>query len=272
MKRILTIQDISCVGKCSLTVALPILSAYGLETAVLPTAMLSTHTAFSNYTFVDLSDQIPQISDVWKKQGLTFDGIYTGYLGSVQLINLVEDVIKRFHEEGKPVLIDPAMADNGKLYSGFDKAYIERMREFCAPADIVVPNITEAALLLDRPYQEQYCRDDLEEMLRALRDLGPRRVAITGVSLEKGKLGVLALDEDESSFISYEVEKIPTMFHGTGDIFASCLFGSIVKGYSFEGAIRSAVDFVSATLRETLSDPSHEWYGVNFESLLGGIR
>ena len=152
MKRVLSIQDISCVGKCSLTVALPIISAAGIETAILPTAVLSTHTAFKNFTFRDLTDDIQNISDTWKLENVTFDGIYTGYLGSFRQIDLVAKIFDDFNRPGMLRFVDPAMGDNGKLYPGFDEAFARKMGELCGKADIIVPNFTEAAFMLGEKY------------------------------------------------------------------------------------------------------------------------
>ena len=145
MKRIVTIQDISCVGKCSLTVALPIISAMGIETAVIPTAVLSTHTAFKNFTYRDLTGDLPKIAKHWKQEKFNFDGIYTGYLGSIEQIDILKEFFKQFKTPNNFIFIDPVMADNGKLYAGFDEKFVREMKELCKMADIIVPNLTEAS-------------------------------------------------------------------------------------------------------------------------------
>ena len=155
MKRAVTIQDISCFGKCSLTVALPIISAMGIETAVIPTAVLSTHTGgFKGYTFRDLTGDIPQIASHWEKLGLSFDAIYTGYLGSPDQVQIVSDFFDSFGKEDNFIVVDPVMGDAGKLYAGFTDELVCGMRKLCAKADYIIPNMTEAALLLDIPYDE----------------------------------------------------------------------------------------------------------------------
>ncbi|MDR2492343.1 MAG: pyridoxamine kinase, partial [Coriobacteriales bacterium] len=183
-KRVITIQDISCVGKCSLTVALPILSAAGIETSILPTAVLSTHTGgFTGYTFCDLTDEITPITKHWKTLGLRVDALYTGYLGGHEQLELVSRIFKDFRQEGTLVLVDPAMADQGELYPAFDLSFAAGMRDLCTEADIIAPNITEACLILDKEYPgEDYDAAFVEDTLRDLADLGPSLVVLTGVS------------------------------------------------------------------------------------------
>ena len=168
MKRALTIQDISCVGKCSLTVALPIISAFGVETSVIPTAVLSTHTAFKNFTFCDLTDEIEKISNAWQKENISFDAIYTGYLGSSKQISIISELFKTFKTKDNFILVDPVMGDNGKLYSGFDQTFADEMALLCKNADVIVPNLTEASFMLHTPYiasgyDEEYIKDLLKQ-------------------------------------------------------------------------------------------------------------
>ena len=231
-KKVVTLQDISCFGKCSLTVALPVISAMGISCSIIPTAVLSTHTGgFTGYTFRDLTEDIQKISDHWKTCGITFDGIYTGYLGSCHQVDVVSDFIAQNRREGALVFIDPAMADNGVLYSGFDSAFVDSMRELCREADIVVPNITEASMLLNAEYKQSgYDEEYIRGMLRGLCALGPRRALITGVSLDSAHQGVMAYDSVDGEFRSYYSENIPDSFHGTGDVFAAALFGALVLG------------------------------------------
>ena len=172
MKKILTIQDFSCVGKCSLTVAIPIISAFGIEACALPTALLSTHTQFKNWTFKNLCSEIDPITDAWKKENIIFDGICTGYLGGVDLIESVKDIIKHFVSKDGVVLIDPAMGDNGKLYAGFDMEYVKATKTLCAMADVITPNITEATFMLDMEYKDTYDKDYLLDICYVLLGLG----------------------------------------------------------------------------------------------------
>ena len=189
MKRIMTVQDISCVGKCSLTVALPIISAAGVEAGVLPTAVLSTHTQFEKFTFCDLTDEIQKISDAFYDLGIDFDAIYTGYLGSFEQLKLVGDFFDRFGDKGYKV-VDPVMADNGVLYKGFTVEFAHAMADLCGKADLIIPNLTEASFMLDIPYNPSYDEEYIRTVLKKLTDLGCPSAALSGVSFEEGKIGV----------------------------------------------------------------------------------
>ena len=269
MKRIVTIQDISCIGKCSLTVALPIISACGVETAVIPTAVLSTHTAFDGFTFRDLTDEIPPIAAHWKAQGMAVDAIYTGYLGSFQQLEIVSQFFDQFKTPENLILVDPVMADNGALYAGFTPEFVQEMAKLCGKADIIVPNLTEACYLLNIPYPgEDYTRADIQHILTELGKLGCKQVVLTGVSLEPGRLGVMAYDTEKQTFFEYYNEKMPSSFHGTGDVFASVVVGAMMRGCPLEDALRLAVDFPLESIRKTVADPEHRWYGVNFEEAI----
>lgn len=267
MKRVVTIQDISCIGKCSITVALPIISAAGIETAILPTAVLSTHTAFENFTFLDLTDEIQPIADCWAKEGFEFDAIYTGYLGSIRQIGVVSDFIDRFKTEDNVVFIDPAMADNGSLYKGFDKAYVKEMAKLCAKADVIVPNITEAAFMLDEEYiAEGYSEDYVKKLLVKLCGFGCKKAILTGVSFDSKKLGIMMYDSEKKEFYSYFSEKIPYMSHGTGDVFASACIGAVVRGCDVHTAAAIAADYTAECIRLNYNDKNSSWYGVDFET------
>ena len=221
MKRIVSIQDISCLGKCSLTVALPIISAMGVECSIVPTAVLSTHTMFQNFTCADLTDQIGPIAAHWKAEKLGFDAIYTGYLASKEQIGDVCAFFDQFKTDKNLIVVDPVMADNGKLYPAFGTDFPAEMAKVCAKADLIVPNLTEASLLTGLPYKTEYDEDYIRQMLQALAKLGPRYVALTGVSFEEGKLGVMYYDQQTGQYGSYFAEHLPASFHGTGDVFAS---------------------------------------------------
>ncbi len=265
MKRIVTVQDISAVGKCSLTVALPIISACGVECGVMPTAVLSNHTQFSGWTFHDLTDEITPICDQWQKEGIGFDAIYTGYLGSFRQIELVEDMIARFKTKDSLVIVDPAMADNGKLYYGFTPEFAKRMGELCGKADLILPNLTEAAFMLGEKYLETYTKEEIRELLKKLAALGAKKVALTGISYKEDEIGVEMYDSETDSFFSYFGKKYPVSFHGTGDIFSSAVVGAHCRGKSLEEALKIAVDYTAECIRLTLDDPDHRTYGVNFE-------
>ena len=271
MKRILTIQDISCFGKCSLTVALPLLSAMGIETVILPTAMLSTHTLFKGFTCKDLSDQLIPITSHWKQEGITFDAIYTGYLGTEEEIDTVIGIIDAFRNDRTLVFIDPAMGDNGKLYPAFDEHYAKKNADLCAVADIADPNITEASFLTGLPYREHYTEDYVREMLLALADLGTKMPVLTGVSLSEGKTGAMGYDTEKKEFFSYQNERVPAAYHGTGDIFSSVLAGAFVLGVGRADALKIAADYTALTIAETLKNPGNPWYGVDFEKTIPAL-
>lgn len=266
MKRIVTIQDISCIGKCSLTVALPIISAMGIETAVIPTAVLSTHTAFKNFTYRDLTGDLPKIAKHWKQEKFDFDGIYTGYLGSIEQIDMLKEFFKQFKTSNNFVFIDPVMADNGKLYAGFDEKFVKEMKELCKMADIIVPNLTEASYMLEKEYKENYSEQEIKDMLIELSFLGPKYVVLTGVSFNENKLGVMSYNKETNKFFTYFKEKVPAKYHGTGDIFASTLVGAITNRNTLEEGLKVAVDYVWETINDTYKTNKKDVYGVNFET------
>lgn len=268
-KKILTIQDISCVGQCSLTVALPILSACGLETCVLPSAVLSTHTAgFSGYTFRDLTEDMPAIRQHWMKEGIAFAAIYTGYLGSTRQIEYVRDIFRDTAAPEGLRIVDPAMADNGKLYPGFDQAFVEAMKGLCGETDYVVPNITEACFLTGSEYRTEYDRAYIDSLLNGLVALGCKNVILTGVSYAPGKTGVVVYEN--GGYAYYEHEKLPNSCHGTGDIYASSFVGALVRGHSAYDAARIAADYTVECIKTTAKLQNH-WYGAAFEPVLGKL-
>jgi pyridoxine kinase len=268
MKRIVSIQDISCVGKCSLTVALPIISAMGVECGIVPTAVLSTHTAFSEFTFCDLTDQIKPISDHWCRENLTFDAIYTGYLGSFEQLSLVADFFDAHRTDNNLIFVDPAMGDYGKLYTGFTPEFARAMGEkVCSKADIIVPNLTEASFMLDIPYVENnYDENYIKDVLLQLTGLGDKKIVLTGVSLEPHSLGIMGYDTETEEFFSYFDEYVDAKFHGTGDVFASATVGALMNDKSLEESLAIAADYTVASIKTTLSHDPHNWYGVDFEA------
>lgn len=265
-KKILTIQDISCVGQCSLTVALPILSACGLETCVLPSAVLSTHTAgFSGYTFRDLTEDMPAIKDHWVKEGIRFSAIYTGYLGSTKQIDYVADIFEATAAADCIKVVDPAMADNGSLYPGFDAAFVESMKGLCAKADYIVPNITESCFLTGLPYQTQYDKAYIDTMLEKLVALGCKNIILTGVSYREGYTGIVVLENGVERY--YEHPMLPNSCHGTGDIYASAFVGALVRGKDGYDAAKIAADYTVECIKATAEEDNH-WYGAKFEPVL----
>ena len=266
MKRVMTIQDVSCIGKCSLTVALPILSALGLEAAIVPTAVLSTHTQFRDFTFRDLTEDMEPIRKHWEKEGFQFEAIYTGYLGSLRQIDIVKEYVKTFGGEGRTLIVDPAMADGGKLYVGFDDQFVTDMRTLCSQADVILPNISEAALLVGREYPgEEASEEVLKELLKGLSEFGSKVSVITGVTLSDGSFGFMGYNRERDVFFCYGNEKVPFKSHGTGDIFASTFTGAYVRGGDIFDALKVAADYTSACIRNTFHDPDRVNYGVNFE-------
>jgi len=268
-KRILTIQDISCVGQCSLTVALPILSAMGHETAILPSAVLSTHTGgFTGFTFRDLSADMPAINAHWQKEGLQFEAIYTGYLGSVSQIDYVLEIMNTSLTEKGLRIVDPAMADNGKLYSLFDMTYVEAMKKLCATADYLLPNVTEACFLTGIEYRETYDEAYINQLMTALHDLGAKTVVLTGVSFHPEQTGVMISEQGVLSY--YPHRRLSQSCHGTGDVYASAFTGALMKGLDAYTAAKIAADFVLICMENTRGDANHT-YGVKFEPMLGTL-
>lgn len=267
--KILTVQDISCVGQCSLTVALPVISACGVETCVLPSTVLSTHTGWGKgFTFRDLTEDMPAICAHWQKEHICFDALYTGYLGSERQIAYVRQIIHSAVKENGLIIVDPAMADNGSLYIGFDGAFVQAMRGLCAEADYLLPNITEACLLTDTEYKTEYDRDYIDGLLHRLTALGCKNVILTGVSYEKNSTGVAVYEN--GAYRYYRHEMLPNSCHGTGDVYASAFVGSLMRGRSAYEAAKIAADFTLACIRETATEQGH-WYGTKFEPVLGRL-
>ena len=261
--KILTIQDISCVGQCSLTVALPILSAAGAETCILPSAVLSTHTAgFTGFTVRDLTEDIPAIAAHWRKENIAFDAVYTGYLGSTEQIAYVRDIFDTLLKPGALKIVDPAMADNGRLYPAFDAAYVEAMKTLSFGADIILPNITEACFLTDTEYRESYDEGYIALLLDRLAALGAKTSVLTGVGYAPDKTGVVVRKDGETRY--YEHRKIAKGCHGTGDVYASAFVGALMNGQDAYDAAVLAADYTVACIEVTQGDPDH-WYGVKFE-------
>lgn len=260
-KRILTIQDISCVGQCSMTVALPVLSACGHENCVLPTALLSTHTGgFGKPAIASLSDALPEIAAHWKENGITFDVILTGYLGSAAAIHTAMDIMDTMLSPGGICIADPAMADNGRLYSGFDGAYVREMKALCDRADIILPNLTEAALLAGQPCQSRTDDSYARELLQVLSN---DRVILTGIGEED--TGLLLREDGEVR--CYAHPRFPGSFSGTGDLFAAAFTGAVAAEKGLYESAKIAADFTCRCIQCTAARPAH-WYGIKFEPVL----
>lgn len=264
--KILTVQDISCVGQCSLTVALPIISACGVETCVLPSAVLSTHTAgFKGFTFRDLTDDIPSIKEHWIREGIRFDAVYTGYLGSEKQIDFVFDIINETSADGAVTVIDPAMADNGKLYPAFDMQYVEAMKKLVSIADYVLPNVTEACLLTGVEYRTSYDRAYVDSLIAGLTSIGAKNVILTGISYREGMTGVVICENGEYQY--YEHSFLSGSCHGTGDIYASAFTGALLRGKSAFESAKIAADYTVLCIKATAEEENH-WYGAKFEPVL----
>ncbi|MDR2495599.1 MAG: pyridoxamine kinase [Tannerellaceae bacterium] len=267
LKRVAAIHDISGFGKCSLTVALPILSAAGIETSAMPTALLSTHTGgISGFTYLDTTSEMRPFMNHWKSLDIGFDAIYSGFLGSFEQLDIVKDFIDEFRDEDNIVLVDPVMADNGELYKIFSPEFALGMRELCRKADIIVPNITEAALLLGRPYRSGvYTSAYIEDMLEGLSRLGPKQIVLTGVYFDDESLGAATYDASTGQVDYTLVPKIPGDYHGTGDVFASALLSGLLNGFPLDKSAGIAVRFTAASIQRTHEAGTDIRFGVNFE-------
>lgn len=264
-QRILSVQDISCLGQCSMTVALPVLSACGHETCILPTAVLSTHTGgFGAVHKRDLTVDLPEIIAHWKREKLTFDAICTGYLGSEAQIEIVRELVNTMRAPGGVAVVDPAMADHGKLYTGFDQTYVDQMKVLCSAADVILPNLTEACLMTDTPYREKPNEDFVRTLLAKLGKLCPC-VILTGIGFAEKETGVMVFDHGK--LWHYVHKKVQQSYHGTGDIFAAAFIGAWQQGNALEKAVQIAADFTALCIEKTAQAPAH-WYGVKFEQAL----
>lgn len=269
--KLLTIQDVSCYGQCSITVALPVISAFGIETAVLPSAILSTHTSgFTDYTVRDLTEDLPAILKHWEKEGIYFDAIYTGFIGSIEQFDYITDIIKSRLKPDGLLFVDPAMADNGEFYNGFDQDFADRMGELCRLGDYVLPNTTEACYILHRPWKEEFTKEEMLEMAEELMQFTKDHVILKGDTHRQGKLGMIVQGKDKEAEFVFN-DRIDKMSHGTGDVFASSFVGSVMNGKSPTSAAKIAGEFTKRALEETLDDPTHN-YGVKFERVIPYIQ
>lgn len=265
--RIAAIHDLSCFGRCSLTIALPVLSAMGCQCCPLPTALLSAHTGISGFTFLDTTDEMRRISAHWSQLSLHFQAIYTGFLGSAPQISLVEDFLRRFHAPDTLLVMDPVMGDHGTPYKTCTPALRQGLRELVAQADVITPNLTEAAILLDIPYHESQTADTAE-LVRALSLQGQRSVVLTGYAAAPWQVGALCYDRDTRQVEAVQTSRIPQDFPGTGDLFASVLTGALTRGAPLLQAARTAVDFVGSCVARSVAEGAGEAEGVDFEPLL----
>lgn len=271
MKRVALINDLSGVGRCSLSVALPIISASGHECAVLPTAVLSNHTAFPCYTFFDFTDYMEKYTECWQQLGITFDAVYSGFLGSEHQIDIALEFISRFGNSALK-LIDPVMGDDGKIYTTYNSVMLEHMKRLVSVADIITPNLTELCVLADTEYPPSITLEGVSELCHTVAKCGVKKIAVTG--LESGIVSdaspdkIINLVYDSGSISILENEKVPTLYCGTGDVFASVLCGETVRGESFERAVKKAADFTELCTRDTYNHGGDRLYGVRFEDKL----
>ena len=266
-KRLLTIQDISCLGQCSLTVALPILSAFGFETCILPSAILSTHSGgFKGFTCQDFTEEFKKIISHWEKEKIRFQAFYTGYLLNKTQIDIIKEIFTKFNDSPDSLkIVDPAIADNGELYTGFDMKIVEAMKSLCLGADVIIPNLTEACFMADYEYKNTYNEEYISNLIKKLEKFGVKIIILTGISYTEDTTGVVVVEKGEIKY--YKHRKISKHFYGTGDIFSSVFVGAYLKGLNAFDAACAAADFVFECIEYTLKVPSH-WYGVIFEPLL----
>lgn len=269
-KKVAAIHDISCVGRCSLTVALPVLSAAGIETGIIPTAVLSTHTGgFSDYTYLDLTGEINPVKKHWKSLGLEFDAIYTGFLGSFEQLQIVSDFFDDFKKPGNIIMVDPVMADAGSLYSIFDSDFPKGMRKLCEKADVILPNMTEIAFLLGKDFKEgPYEVSYIENLIRELSCITSAKIVLTGVYFDDNNLGAAVFDR-ENGKIEYAMNrKIEGFYHGTGDVFASSLLGALLNDFSLLESTQIAEEFTVSSIEITKKANTDVRYGVAFEKCI----
>lgn len=268
--RIAAIHDLSCFGRCSLTIALPVLSAMGCQCCPLPTALLSAHTGFPGNTFLDLAAEMGRIAEHWAAMDLQFDAIYSGFLGSADQVDTVARFFDTFKKSDTAVIVDPVMGDHGTAYRTCTPELCRGMRVLAENSDVITPNLTEAALLLDRPYEE-IRQSDAYEVVRRLSLGGRRSVVLTGYSSESGQTGALCFDRDSGESKAVQTPREPLDFSGTGDLFASVLAGGVARGVPLFQAAQAAADFVRDCIARTLAEGLTEQDGVDFEPLLGQL-
>lgn len=273
VKKIAAIHDLSGFGRASLTVVIPVLSSMGFQVCPLPTAVLSTHSQFKGFHFVDLTDQIPHIIDHWRKLKLHFDAIYSGFLGSAQQIDMMLDFISHFGKKDTIVLVDPVLGDNGKLYSTFDQSMVDEMRKLVAKAHIITPNITEVGLLLENDPLMIKNTDDTLKAIDRLVDMGPEIVVVTSVpDGEPDKTSVIAVNKNDGRYWKVPVDYLPAAYPGTGDTFASVLLGCLMQGDNLPMSLDRAVHFISHGVRSTFGFDYDEKEGILLERILPTLK
>ncbi|AVM51674.1 pyridoxine kinase [Bacteroides zoogleoformans] len=272
VKKVVAVHDLSGVGRVSLTVVIPILSTMGFQVCPLPTAVLSGHTQYPDFSFLDLTDEMPKIIAEWKKLGVRFDAFYTGYLGSPRQIRIVSDFIDSFRRPEELVVVDPVLGDNGRLYTNFDGFMVEEMRHLITKADVITPNLTELFYLLDIPYRERNSDEELKSYLRQLSDAGPEVVVITSVPVEdKHKTSVYAYNRNGNRYWKVTCPYLPAHYPGTGDAFTSVITGALLQGDSLPIALDRATQFIMQGIRATWGYEYDNREGILLEKVLHNL-
>mgnify|MGYP000450568520 FL=1 len=273
VKKVAAIHDLSGMGRVSLTVVIPILSSMGFQVCPLPTAILSNHTQYPDFTFLDLTDEMPRIIAEWKRLEVEFDAIYTGYLGSPRQIQIVSDFIRDFRRKDSLTVIDPVLGDNGKLYSNFNESMVVEMQHLVTHADVITPNLTELFYLLDRPYKESNTDQELKEYLRCLSDKGPEVVIITSVPVldEPHKTSVYAYNRRGNRYWKITCPYLPAHYPGTGDTFTSVITGALLQGESLPIALDRATQFILQGIRATFGYEYDNREGILLEKVLHNL-
>ena len=274
-KRVLAINDISCMGKCSLTVALPIISSVGHECVILPTALLSTHTAqgFGDFVSFNMTEQMKQIADHFERLDTRFDAIYSGYIVSPDQTDYIYELVNKLADNNTLVVIDPVLGDNGRLYRGFTEKNITAIKRLCSVADVITPNLTEASLLTGiKSDGVHMTREGVDRLLNGLSTLCKKKIVITGIEINDGELTTAIMDVERGETTLYTRPKISGSVHGSGDVFASALTALYLDGMTFDTAIEKALDFTLSAIADSAEDSDSRWYGVNFEKYLGKIK
>ncbi|TYK39629.1 pyridoxamine kinase [Bacteroides pyogenes] len=273
VKKNAAVHDLCGIGRLSLTVVIPILSSMGFQVCPLPTAVLSNHTQYPDFSFLDLTDEMPKIIAEWKRLGMRFDAIYTGYLGSSRQIRIVSDFIDNFRQPDGLVVVDPVLGDNGRLYTNFDVKMVEEMRHLVAKADVITPNLTEVFYLLDRPYETAHADEEVKEYLRLLSDKGPQVVVITSVPVsgDSHKTSVYAYNRQGDRYWKITCPYLPAHYPGTGDTFTSVITGALMQGDSLPIALDRATQFILQGIRATFGYEYDNREGILLEKVLHNL-
>ena len=273
VKKVAAVHDLSGVGRVSLTVVIPILSSMGFQACSLPTAVLSNHTQYPDFSFLDLTDEMPKIIKEWERLGVEFDAIYTGYLGSPRQARIVSGFINDFRRTDSLVVVDPVLGDNGRLYTTFDETMVKEMQHLITEADVITPNLTELFYMLDLPYKEENSDEELKHYLRCLSDKGPQIVIATSVPVpaEPHKTSVYAYNRVGNRYWKITCPYLPAHYPGTGDTFTSVITGSLLQGDSLPIALDRATQFILQGIRATFGYEYDNRDGILLEKVLHNL-